>query len=126
MGTHSPGDVEPERLVVVMRTELFRRFPRTLVSLAPFDADGRADLATRDWPEFAAALSDDLTMFAFAVDPSVAGQRWVVVEEVPDGIRFKTDDRGAEGDAAAVAAELLLPPMRALLPGAETLSGGPL
>lgn len=126
LGTHSPATVVPERLVVVMRTNLFRRFPRTLVSLAPDGTTVPAALGTRDWPEFVTALADDLTMFAFRVDPGDAAQRWVVVEEVPDGIRFRTDDLGVGTDSAAVAATLLLRPVRALLPGSETLNVGSL
>ncbi len=93
-GEHPPPAVVPERLVVVIRSELFRRYPATLVSLAPGATPGHADrpanLAAREWPEFIAALSADLTMFAFRTDPDLTAQRWIVVEEVPDGIRFTT------------------------------------
>lgn len=118
-GEHPPAGTTPERLVVVIRSELFRRYPATLVSLAAEAGPGRADLAAREWPEFIAALSADLTMFAFATDPAQAAHRWIVVEEVPDGIRFRTGPPA--GDGATTAAALLMKPVRVLLKGAETI-----
>jgi hypothetical protein len=127
-GEHPPAGVVPERLVVVIRSELFRRYPATLVSLAPGATPGLADrpanLAAREWPEFIAALSADLTMFAFRTDPVLTAQRWVVVEEVPEGIRFTTQippPAGAGADGATTAAALLMKPVRVLLNGAETI-----
>ncbi len=129
-GEHPPPAVVSERLVVVIRSELFRRYPATLVSLAPGATPGHADhpanLAAREWPEFIAALSADLTMFAFRTDPGLTAQRWIVVEEVPEGIRFRTQIRppaGAGSNGATTAAALLMRPVRVLLNAAETILG---
>ena len=125
-GEHPPPAVVPERLVVVIRSELFRRYPATLVSLAPGATPGHADrpanLAAREWPEFIAALSADLTMFAFRTDPDLTAQRWIVVEEVPEGIRFTTQIPPSV-DGATTAAALLMRPVRVLLNAAETIPG---
>ena len=126
VGAHSGPRVTPEQLVVVIRSELFRLYPSTLVSLAE-DIPGahKPNLSKRTWPQFVAAISQDLTMFAFAADPQVAAQRWVVVEEVPDGIRFGVhpDPGPPPVDGGALAASLLLRPIRVLLPGPETMVG---
>ena len=131
VGTHPPSGVSPEKLVIVIRTELFRLYPSTLVSLAEDNGAGQADLTKRTWPTFISALSTDLTMFAFNEHPTVVSQRWVVVEEVPDGIRFGVHpdrrdplDPSAEGstsDGGDRAADLLVRPIRILLPGSETV-----
>ena len=51
-------------------------------------------------PRSVAAMSPDLTMFAFDVDPDVIAEHWVVVQEMPEGIRFeRTHDRNATAPA---------------------------
>lgn len=133
LGTHAGGEVMGEQLVVVVRSELFRRYPRTLLYLADDDGDGRArlDTSSRTPPESVTAVSPDLTMFTFRLAPDDVGTRWVVVEEQPDGIRFWLEDRpatappGTPDDGAARAARQVRQPMRVLLPGAATLGVGP-
>ena len=101
-------------LVVVLHTELFRRYPATLVYLAP-DAgipaawgdvpkiddlqqvgdphiDGLPHVGDpkvrREYPSFSGTLNPDLVFFGFDVPPSAANDHWVVLEEPPPGPRF--------------------------------------
>lgn len=133
LGHHAPVDVRAEKLVVVVRSPLFRRYPRTLLYLAPNSTDpplwtrGHSDLGDPVMPQFVAAMGPDLTLFAFDVDPDAIEQHWVVVQEMPVGIRFKRDVPVAthSGDWAA---QNLDTPLRVLLPGPDTVGfpgGGP-
>ncbi len=131
LGDHIPGGAH-EQLVVVVRSPLFRLYPRTLLYLAPTGAPpdgspwtrGTARLDEPVWPRFVAQVTDDLTLFAFALDPARVAAHWVVVEEVPEGIRFlsrsgapdPTPDNGAE-----YARVHLRRPIRVLLQGAGTV-----
>ena len=80
-------------------------------------------------PQFVAAMGPDLTLFAFDVDPDAVKRHWVVVQEMPEGIRFKRDQPVAPPiHAARWAAANLDTPLRVLLPGPDTVGvpgGGP-
>jgi hypothetical protein len=133
LGTHAATGVMGEQLVVVVRSELFRRYPRTLLYLADDDGHGRARLepGSQTPPESVTAVAPDLTMFAFRLEPDDVGTRWIVVEEQPDGIRFWLEDRtptappGTPDDGAGRAARQVRQPLRVILPGAATLGVGP-
>ncbi len=122
---HRPKGVEGRQLVVVFCTDLFRRYPGTLVYLAPPTGDfADADLAHRTLPAFTARLSAKLVLYAFPVAPEALEQFWVVVEQQPPGFRFdRTTDPGA-GASAARASAMLVRPVRVLLAG-PTLVAGP-
>jgi hypothetical protein len=92
------------QLVVVFRTELFRRYPATLVYLAPAIVSAGAvdwgpvpevDKVTspdgRIEPVLTGMIGPDVTFFGFPVSPGAAADHWVVVEEPPPGIHFRTD-----------------------------------
>jgi hypothetical protein len=107
-----PGDATGKNdLVVVFRTDLFWRYPTTLVYLvkrrSPPPADPDADLkatpvfdftaATRAdriflGPIFQGAIARDLVFFAFDVDPHDLDQYWVVLDEPPSELRFRPKD----------------------------------
>ena len=128
LGTHAPAGVRAERLVVVVRSPLFRRYPRTLLYLAPNTrldwTPGSAALDRPVMPRSVAAMSPDLTIFAFDVDPDLIATHWVVVQEMPEGIRFgRTATVGPGGDSADWASANLDTPLRVLLPGPETVGG---
>jgi hypothetical protein len=133
LGTHAPAGIRAEKLVVVVRSPLFRRYPRTLLFLAPNSTSppvwtrGRVDLTTPVMPQFVAAMGPDLTLFAFDVDPDVVQTHWVVVQEMPEGIRFVRTSPVVT-HAGAWAAANLDTPLRVLLPGPDTVGvpgGGP-
>ena len=135
LGSHAPAGIRAEKLVVVVRSPLFRRYPRTLLFLAPNPRNplrwknGDVDLTKPVMPQFVAAMGPDLTLFAFDVDPDAVKRHWVVVQEMPEGIRFKRDQPVAPPvHAARWAAANLDTPLRVLLPGPDTVGvpgGGP-
>ncbi len=95
-----PAGATRDELVVVFRTELFRRYPTTVVYLVPADRVagqvswvGVPDVdtpGTRVDPVLTGTVGADVTFFGFPVPPSAAGDQWVVLEEPPPGVRFRT------------------------------------
>jgi hypothetical protein len=126
---HRPGGKDGRQLVVVFCTDLFRRYPGTLVYLAPpTDAawtDADISLGARVLPAFSARVTAKLVLYAFPTAPETLEQFWVVVEQQPPGYRFdRGRDPGAGQTAATRAAAMLMPPVRVLLAG-PTLVAGP-
>lgn len=125
---HAPAGQSSRHLVVCFRTDLFRRYPSTLVYLAgppPPAVPSPADLDQRILPAFVAQVSSTLVLYAFAVDPTTLSEHWVVVEQQPPGYRFdRTQDTvGPAGSSAARAAQMLVRPVRVVLAG-DGLAGG--
>jgi hypothetical protein len=95
---HRTDPVHGEDLVVVFRTELFRRYPSTLVYLFPaeLDAKGNPSWETtpkpveslRLYPIFNGSVGPEVVFFGFAVPPRQGETCWVVLEEPPPGFRF--------------------------------------
>lgn len=118
-----PGDITGKRdLVIVFRTDLFRRYPRTLVYLAkPVPDEDAALTATPDFsfdpaqkadrrflgPIFQGAIATDVVFFAFDVDPDTLDQYWLVLDEPPSELRFRSVDAAGNilGGAATAGAD---------------------
>lgn len=124
-----PGDASGKQdLVIVFRTDLFWRYPATLVYLVkrrpppPLPADPDADLkATPDFsftaatresriflgPIFQGALARDLVFFAFDIDPHDLDQYSVMLDEPPSELRFRPRNAAGTllGGAAAHGAD---------------------
>ncbi|CAN5566532.1 hypothetical protein BH10ACT10_BH10ACT10_21300 [soil metagenome] len=143
--TVKPHDGNPtgSRLVLTFRTDLFRRYPATLVYLvkpAPGDdvdtllkappvldmpvgtPDPEAWRAARKHlgPVFAGTLSPDLTFFTFDVTPSTLDDYWLVLDEPPAELRFRNDHVLHPLDtnnAATVAESTLDQPTRVAISG---------
>ncbi len=117
LGENSPRN-KPPMLVLTIRSELFRQYPRTLVyaqrAVWQTDAGGvRRDLPRRlkdppadsdlVFPEFTAELLSDIGIYAFALDPAEArgvgteAGWFFVLKERPGQPRFGADD-GAAGE----------------------------
>jgi hypothetical protein len=145
------ADPTGNRLVLVFRSALFRRYPATLVYLvrppsptlpeadldallkAPPELDmppGTADPEawrrgrTHIGPVFTGTLTPDLVFFTFDVPPSELDDYWLVLDEPPAELRFRNDIPYETGSAAAFAASLLDPPTRVAIDGAELRSQG--
>jgi hypothetical protein len=114
---HRPGAGSSTDLVLVFRSPLFRRYPRTVVYLAPVVVAGGVpdwqtdpDIATRLLPSFQGVVAPDLTFFGFDLDPALAASHWVVLEEPPHAVQFFNSPVQADGtpvpgfDAARTAA----------------------
>ncbi len=128
-------DVDGESLVVLFRSELFRRYPATLVYLIPaspeFTPPPVGEL-TRVFPSFQGNIGADCTFFGFSeISPSEGRNHWVVIEEPDKGFRFwgnkqgETQTLGEVLDGATgggqVAAARFANPIRILIRGDEIL-----
>ncbi len=118
---HSTAGAGP-RLVILLHTELFRRYPATLVYLLHNpDAPGSwteqvEQIATAPiWPNLSGRLHPELVFFGFPLPPEAAQDHWLVLEEPPPGYRFNapTDAQRALVDAATYARATLNHPVRA-------------
>jgi len=72
LGDHMADHATGGRLVLLIRAELFRRYPNALVSAAPaeWNADNRTRRlgSTRKWPIFRGEISADTVFFGFDID----------------------------------------------------------
>ncbi|MFZ4082022.1 MAG: hypothetical protein ACOYKN_12395 [Pirellula sp.] len=94
-------------LVILFRTELFRRYPGTLVYLAQPKPGLRPDELEsflKETPDFSAPvdpdqnrfvgpiftgnLTPDIVFFAFDIDPQTLDKCWLVLDEPPAELRF--------------------------------------
>jgi hypothetical protein len=109
-------------LVVVLHTELFRRYPATIVYLWPNpggaavwgpvpDVDA-APPPEREYPTFSGTLTPDLVFFGFGVPPSAASDHWLVLEEPPPGYRFGHQPNPPTANGAVFAEATFRPPTR--------------
>ena len=138
------------RLVIAFHTDLFRRYPSTLVYLVrPPDGAGEdaVDALLKQTPEldmpeghadpelwrnqrkffgpiFAGKIKPELTFFAFDVKPSELEHYWLVLDEPPAELRFRSDGAQNSPDSAAYAAKILDKPTRVAISGAELKAQG--
>lgn len=138
---HDPANPSGSRLVITFRSDLFRRYPTTLVYLVKDDPDegvlkARLELppqldmpaGTADanaWrnarqhfgPVFAGTLTPELTFFTFDVTPSTLEGYWLVLDEPPAELRFRNDVPLDTTSAATVAKTALDQPTRVAISG---------
>jgi len=92
--------------VLVIRGDLLRRYPGTIVFAAP-DDDGHADFASPEvkQPIFGGALGDEYRFLGFALDADRARDEnwWFVFAEQPTEPRFGLDPPDVEGWGAPLA-----------------------
>lgn len=124
---HRTDPAHGEDLVVVFRTELFRRFPSTLVYLFPADVgagggpswEGTPDPVEprRLYPTFNGSIGPEVVFFGFSAPPSLGRSHWVVLEEPPPGFRFAPPDPAnpAPENGAGFAAKTFRQPVRVFL-----------
>lgn len=146
--THA-ADEAGASLVVLLRTELFRRYPATLLYLLPtgdpaapnFDHPENHHNLPRVYPAFQGRIGEDVTFFGFStVTPLEALGHWVVLEEPAQGFRFwgrkarggpvpeevLADALASAAGGADLASRTLSDPIRIMIPGPQILpsSGG--
>jgi hypothetical protein len=131
---HQPPPPVGTDLVLVLRSDLFRRFPKTLIYAAPApivngQPDWNADPpfgGDRLLPTFQGSIGEDITFFRFDVDPQTARGWWIVLEEPPPGYGFRNDvPVGAEVQNGADFADVTFnDPVRVLLRGDRLVPGG--
>jgi hypothetical protein len=120
--------------VLVFRSDLFRRYPETLLYVVPAklqnnkpDWNQNPALATgRRFPTFQGRISDDALFFGFDMEASDIATHWVVLEEPPSGYWFENDTTSGAKDGATFAKDVLHEPTRVLIQGwALVPAGGP-
>ena len=93
------------RLVILLHTELFRRYPTTLVYLLPnpggtqtWQQNVEAIATVPVWPNLTGSFNAELVYFGFPLPPEAGADHWLVLEEPPPGYRFNvpTDEQLAE------------------------------
>jgi hypothetical protein len=99
--SHRADPTGGENLVVVFRTELFRRYPATAVYLVSALAGAAPNWnvvpkpGDPGWkpidPTFTGNIGKDVVFFGFPVTPAAAADHWLVLEEPPPGYRFYTE-----------------------------------
>jgi hypothetical protein len=126
---HRPPGASGRDLVVVIRGELFRRYPATVVYLvtamhggvADFDVDPPAG-AARVFPSFQGRIGPDVTFFGFqGFNPDDVKTHWLVFEEPPASYRFANDEvaNPFSTDGATFADLAFADPVRVLIRGDE-------
>jgi hypothetical protein len=128
---HRPAQVPPQNLILVFRTDLFRRYPDTIVSAIAAAVDGNGDpdfseaaapdgSGPREWPVFQGSIGEDVTFFGFPFTPQDAQNMWFVLEEPPPGYRFRSSGTDAP-NGADFARVRFNQPTRVLIRGGEIL-----
>lgn len=138
-----PHDPAGGRLVLTFRSDLFRRYPATLVYLVKHRPDDDLDALLMSAPElerpagpgdaetwraerrffgpvFAGTLTPELTFFTFDVTPSTLEQYWLVLDEPPTELRFGNHPLNRAIDmtsSATVATSALDQPTRVAIDG---------
>ena len=143
-----PQNASGNRLVIVFRSDLFRRYPGTLVYLfKPLPEDlpaGQPPEALDNWlkatpdlgqveaakppgqrrfygPTFVGVLTPEVTFFAFDVRPETLNEYWLMLGEPPAELRFRNGKPPAEvavTHSAAFAATTIDEPTRVAISGA--------
>jgi hypothetical protein len=122
---HRTDPAHGEDLVVVFHTELFRRYPSTLVYLFPaesgaggapgWDQTPNPVESQRLYPIFNGSIGPEVVFFGFAASPQQGGSHWVVLEEPPPGFRFGPPPPAGAVNGAVFAATTFRRPMRVFL-----------
>lgn len=101
LGDHTQHHAATGRVVLLIRADLFRRYPNTLVSACQLNKDGT--LGTRQWPIFQGRIGDDCSFFGFniadpinAANPGGGKPGWYfVLEEHITEPRFGLEPAGS-------------------------------
>jgi hypothetical protein len=142
---HEAANTSGSRLVIIFRSDLFRRYPSTLVYLVKPAAGDDVDKLLRDTPQldkpdsiplanseqwrkdrkffgpiFVGTLTPELTFFTFDVTPSDLDLYWLVLDEPPAELRFRNDQKDqtlTKTNAATLAQSALDQPTRVAING---------
>ena len=124
--------------MIVFRTDLFRRYPMTLVYLVKPGANVDKDLKAK--PEFAykpeerathpffgpifqGELQPDVVFFCFDINPKELDQYWLILDEPPSDLRFRNDIPSNASNGANFAAAVIDTPTRVAISGKELQKG---
>jgi hypothetical protein len=131
----NPTMANGNSLVIVFRSDLFRRYPQTLVYLvkpavgddvdkllsAPPKLDHtEAERPGRKYfgPTLVGSITPEITFFSFDVIPQDVDQYWLVLDEPPSELRFVNRNNFLDNDSSAkFAKEMLDKPTRVAISG---------
>jgi len=115
----------------VFRTDLFRRYPETIVSAIAATAGANGPdfsqaaapdgSGPRQWPVFQGAIGDDVIFFGFPFTPQQGQGMWFLLEQPPPGYRFRSDLTVDATNGADFARVRFNDPSRVLIRGGEIL-----
>jgi hypothetical protein len=94
---HRPPAAAGKDLVLVFRTQLFHRYPSTLLYVLPAatladgspDWDNVPDPSAARFPTFQGNVTDDTAFFGFDLEAADVASHWIVLEQPPAGYRFR-------------------------------------
>jgi hypothetical protein len=91
------ADAHDAQVVLLVRGELLRRYPNTLISAVKANNMGHLDGTTERFPVFRGAIDPDMTFFGFAltIHEAKADPWYFVLSEHPSEPRFGLDQRAA-------------------------------
>lgn len=101
LGDHTQDHAAADRVTLLVRADLFRRYPNTLVSACQLNSDG--SLGTRQWPIFQGQIGGDCNFFGFDIAdpvsaPNATGGKpgwYFVLEEHITAPRFGLEPSGS-------------------------------
>ena len=137
--SHETTGVRGDNLILLFKTPLFRRFPKTLVYLAPRQAADDEWKGPPDWqkprlePNVQALIGKDAALFGFSEAPEVLGDHWLIVEQIPQGFNFynrsevvpdavRQQAYGTAVDGGSFASAAFANPVRVLIKGPEMIA----
>ncbi len=135
-----PGDVSGKRdVVMVFHTDLFRRYPSTVVYLTKRETDAdlqappglKIDDSNRDrsqrrdfGPIFQGSIEPDIVFFGFDVNPDELAQYNLVLDEPPSELRFRNSTNPVVNNGAEFGALTIDHHTRVVFDGAELARKG--
>lgn len=113
-----------ERLVILFNSSLFRRYPRTVVYLhaaagAPADLKDPPSAAKDTPPSLTGSITPDLVFFGFDVPAQDLENYWLILDEPPTELRFRSDQPQDRSDSAHFARSAIDSPTRVAISGAD-------
>jgi hypothetical protein len=117
-------------LVLIFKSQLWRRYPETLIYLLPEKADRER---TPNWeaehiqPNLHVEVEPDVVAFGFDRSATILEAHWVVIEQVPRGLTFynlnkpKGEQANQKDNGALFATAAFALPVRVLIRGKELI-----
>lgn len=103
-GDRALGDTggEDERFVMLLRSELLRRYPNAII----YATTTGADEPEESYPIFTGAMPPDIRFFGFDLDADTMRARSLVIQEQPSAPRFGIEEDDDPGEVTHLAVSL--------------------
>jgi hypothetical protein len=125
---HETPAAQGDNLVLIFKSQLWRRYPETLIYLLPEKADGKPN-----WdieyiqPNLHVEVEPDVVAFGFDQPASKLETHWVVIEQVPRGLTFynlnkpEGEQANQKDNGALFATTAFARPVRVLIHGTKLI-----